>query len=116
MNYSYKLPGVFLKMLDPPGSYPYADAYYNIDPISNPIPIIDFSADQKFITKNIMAGLNINSFDTLKTFIEQSIKEAEITIKCAEQKDDKDQYNWWCGFVEALNEMMAKIEEIESNE
>jgi len=28
---------------------------------------------------------------------------------------DEERHNWWCGFTEALNEVIAKIEEIDES-
>ena len=97
-----------------PGEH-YCDAYGFIYRSTSSSPI-DFIEDKKYITENLLQAFKITSINLLKEFINQSLKETEISIALAQKNNDKDQYNWWCGFVEALNEMMAKIEEIESNE
>jgi len=79
---------------------------------------MDLRADGKLSQKTTLRGLgfiSIDEIDAVKDFIIESIGGAENRINDAEDAEDKDEYNWWCGFVEALDEVMAKLEEIKGS-
>ena len=72
-------------------------------------------ADNRHITKTKLRALGFIPLETLeafKDFVEQSMKETETGISCAEEEGDKERLDWLCGFSEALGEMLAKIEEL----
>ena len=76
---------------------------------------MDLRADGKLSQKTTLRGLgfiSMDEIDAIKDFIAESIGDAENRITDAEDAADKDECNWWCGFAEALGEVMAKLEEI----
>jgi hypothetical protein len=62
--------------------------------------------------KKILTALGLDELEVVREFVVQSMKEAEASLETAERDGDREQYDWWCGFTEALGEVMAKITEV----
>jgi hypothetical protein len=87
-------------------------------PLSEFIPddqFFDMRADGKISQKTMLRGLgfiSMDEIDAIKDFVAESAGDAENRVAYAKDTGNKDEYNWWCGFAEALGEVMAKIDEI----